>query len=42
MNIDIFLSLLNWLYKIKKENSNVFVKYVFYFTREVNIIVYFI
>ena len=35
MNIEIFLSLSNWLYIIKKENSNVFVQYVFYFTREV-------
>ena len=34
MNIEIFLSLSNWLYIIK-ENSNVLVKYVFYFTREV-------
>ena len=35
MNNEIFLSLLNLLYIIFKENSNVFVKYVFYFTREV-------
>ena len=34
MIIEIFLSLSNWLYIIKR-NSNVFVKYVFYFTREV-------
>ena len=33
-NIEIFLSLSNWLYIINK-NSNVFVKYVFYFTCEV-------
>ena len=31
MNNEIFLSLLNWLYIIKKK-SNVFVEYVFYFT----------
>ena len=34
MNNEIFLSLLNSLFIIK-ENSNVFVKYVFYFTRKV-------
>ena len=40
MNIEIFLSLFNWLYIIK--NPNVFVKYVFYITREVKKYVYFI
>ena len=34
MKSEICLSLLNWLYIIKK-NSNVFVEYGFYFTREV-------
>ena len=34
MTIEIFLSVSNCILK-KKENSNVFVKYVFNFTREV-------
>ena len=34
MNNEIFLSLLNWLYKIKRK-FKCSVKYVFYFTREV-------
>ena len=37
MNIEIYLSLLNWLYIIKRK-SNVFVKYIFYFaTHEIKI-----
>ena len=38
MNIEIFLSLLNWLYIIKKSYDSV--KYVFHFTREVKICIF--
>ena len=39
VNIEMFPSLLNWLYIIK-ENLNASVKYVFYFTREVKICIF--